>query len=58
MSAAIEVVALHTSVEANAMFVRQADDARDLGPASARPYIDMAALEQALVALTGEEVPA
>ncbi|WP_420175168.1 carboxyl transferase domain-containing protein [Luteococcus sp. OSA5] len=47
---AIEVIALHTTGEANAMFVRESDVAFDLGPASARPYIDMAKLEQALVA--------
>ena len=44
----IEVVALHTSGERRAMFVREADDAYDLGPASARPYLDHAVLEQAL----------
>src|SRR6478735_1884821 len=45
----IETVALHTTGEANAMFVREADLAYDLGPASARPYLDLAVLEKALV---------
>src|SRR4051812_26118533 len=31
------------------MFVREADLSYDLGPASARPYVDLAALEQALL---------
>ncbi|HSE70428.1 MAG TPA: biotin carboxylase N-terminal domain-containing protein, partial [Nocardioidaceae bacterium] len=44
----IETVALHTEGERTAMFVREADHAYDLGPASARPYIDMAVLERAL----------
>jgi acetyl/propionyl-CoA carboxylase alpha subunit len=44
----IETVALHTTGEANAMFVREADLAYDLGPASARPYLDLAVLEQAI----------
>ncbi len=45
----IEVVALHTEGERSAMFVREADAAYDLGPASARPYLDYAVLERALV---------
>src|SRR6478735_1108232 len=45
----LETVALHTTGEANAMFVREADLAYDLGPASARPYLDLAVLEKALV---------
>lgn len=45
----IETVALHTDVDRNATFVREADIAYDLGPASARPYLDLKALEQALV---------
>src|SRR6478672_6318862 len=45
----IETVALHTSGESNAMFVREADLSYDLGPASARPYIDLAVLERALL---------
>ncbi|MFC6010907.1 carboxyl transferase domain-containing protein [Nocardia lasii] len=46
----IETVALYTDVDRNATFVREADIAYDLGPASARPYLDLKALEQALVA--------
>jgi acetyl/propionyl-CoA carboxylase alpha subunit/acetyl-CoA carboxylase carboxyltransferase component len=46
----IETVALHTDVDRTATFVREADLAYDLGPASARPYLDLAVLERALVA--------
>jgi acetyl/propionyl-CoA carboxylase alpha subunit/acetyl-CoA carboxylase carboxyltransferase component len=46
---AISTIALHTDVERHAMFVREADEAYDLGPASARPYLDLAVLEKALV---------
>jgi acetyl/propionyl-CoA carboxylase alpha subunit/acetyl-CoA carboxylase carboxyltransferase component len=45
---AIEVVALHTESERRAMFVREADLSYDIGPASARPYLDHAVLERAL----------
>jgi acetyl/propionyl-CoA carboxylase alpha subunit/acetyl-CoA carboxylase carboxyltransferase component len=45
----IETVALHTDVDRTATFVREADHAYDLGPASARPYLDLAVLERALV---------
>jgi acetyl/propionyl-CoA carboxylase alpha subunit/acetyl-CoA carboxylase carboxyltransferase component len=45
----IETVALHTDVDRAATFVREADMAYDLGPASARPYLDLKALERALV---------
>ncbi|NEW53841.1 ATP-grasp domain-containing protein [Nocardia cyriacigeorgica] len=45
----IETVALYTDVDRNATFVREADIAHDLGPASARPYLDLKALENALV---------
>src|SRR5579875_1786555 len=44
----IETVALHTDVDRTATFVREADIAYDLGPASARPYLDLKALERAL----------
>lgn len=44
----IETVALYTDVDRTATFVREADDAYLLGPASARPYLDHAALERAL----------
>ncbi|WP_199443111.1 carboxyl transferase domain-containing protein [Umezawaea beigongshangensis] len=45
----IETVALYTDVDRTATFVREADLAHDLGPASARPYLDLAVLERALV---------
>ncbi|MBQ1071118.1 biotin carboxylase N-terminal domain-containing protein, partial [Micromonospora sp. D75] len=45
----IETVALYTDVDRTATFVREADVAYDLGPASARPYLDLKALERALV---------
>ncbi len=44
----IETVALYTDADAAAMFVREADMAYALGPASARPYLDLAVLERAL----------
>ncbi|WP_416561836.1 carboxyl transferase domain-containing protein [Nocardia testacea] len=46
----IQTIALHTDVDRNATFVREADLTYDLGPASARPYLDLKALERALVA--------
>jgi acetyl/propionyl-CoA carboxylase alpha subunit/acetyl-CoA carboxylase carboxyltransferase component len=46
----IETVALYTDVDRTATFVREADIGYDLGPAAARPYLDLAALERALVA--------
>ncbi|MDP9792227.1 acetyl/propionyl-CoA carboxylase alpha subunit/acetyl-CoA carboxylase carboxyltransferase component [Catenuloplanes nepalensis] len=46
----IETVALYTDGERGATFVREADRAYNLGPASARPYLDHAVLERALVA--------
>src|ERR1044071_1001061 len=45
----IETVALYTDGERSATFVREADRAYCLGPASARPYLDHAVLERALV---------
>jgi len=45
----IETVALYTDVDRNATFVREADVAYLLGPAAARPYLDHAVLERALV---------
>ncbi|WP_242904388.1 ATP-binding protein [Actinomadura terrae] len=45
----IETVALHTDVDRAAAFVREADRSYDLGPASARPYLDLKVLERALV---------
>src|SRR4051812_49148424 len=47
--ARIETVALYTDVDRGAMFVREADIAYDLGAAAARPYLDLKALERALV---------
>jgi acetyl/propionyl-CoA carboxylase alpha subunit/acetyl-CoA carboxylase carboxyltransferase component len=52
----IETVALHTTGEANAMFVREADLSYDLGPASARPYLDLGVLEQALLETRADAV--
>ncbi|KAB2352507.1 ATP-binding protein [Actinomadura rudentiformis] len=46
--ARIETVALYTDADRNATFVREADVAYSLGPASARPYLDHAVLERAL----------
>jgi acetyl/propionyl-CoA carboxylase alpha subunit/acetyl-CoA carboxylase carboxyltransferase component len=46
--APVEIVALHTESERHAPFVREADLAYCLGPASARPYLDLAVLERAL----------
>ena len=46
----IEVIALHTTGEADAMFAREADITYDLGPAVERPYINLPLLEKALVA--------
>ncbi|MFL6115034.1 MAG: biotin carboxylase N-terminal domain-containing protein, partial [Catenulispora sp.] len=48
-SVSIETVALHTDVDADATFVREADIAYDLGPAANRPYLDLKLLERALL---------
>ena len=45
----IETVALYTDADAAARFVRDADLGYYLGPAAARPYLDLAVLERALV---------
>ncbi|MEU8181326.1 carboxyl transferase domain-containing protein [Micromonospora sp. NPDC049047] len=45
----LETVALYTDVDRTATFVREADIAYDLGPASARPYLNHALLERALI---------
>ncbi|GIF74960.1 ATP-binding protein [Asanoa siamensis] len=45
----IQTIALYTDADRNATFVRAADIAYPLGPASARPYLDHAVLERALV---------
>ncbi|MDT0304987.1 ATP-binding protein [Streptomonospora wellingtoniae] len=47
--ARIETVALHTDVDRTAAFVREADLTYEIGPAAARPYLDQAVLERALV---------
>jgi acetyl/propionyl-CoA carboxylase alpha subunit/acetyl-CoA carboxylase carboxyltransferase component len=44
----IETVAFYTDADRAATFVREADLSYDLGPASARPYLDLAVLERAL----------
>jgi acetyl/propionyl-CoA carboxylase alpha subunit/acetyl-CoA carboxylase carboxyltransferase component len=55
-TAAIRTIALHTEGESHATFVREADLSYNLGPASARPYIDLAVLERALVDTGAEAV--
>src|SRR5690242_14284384 len=45
----VETVALYTDADRSATFVREADLAYSLGPAAARPYLDYAVLERALV---------
>jgi acetyl/propionyl-CoA carboxylase alpha subunit len=52
----VETVALYTDVDRAAAFVRAADMAYDLGPASARPYLDLKALERALVQTQADAV--
>lgn len=44
----IETVALYTDADRTAAFVREADLSYDLGPAHARPYLDLGVLERAL----------
>ncbi|MEY9894710.1 acetyl/propionyl-CoA carboxylase alpha subunit/acetyl-CoA carboxylase carboxyltransferase component [Catenulispora sp. MAP5-51] len=46
----IETVALYTDVDRTATFVREADIAYDLGPAAARPYLNLELLGRALTA--------
>jgi acetyl/propionyl-CoA carboxylase alpha subunit/acetyl-CoA carboxylase carboxyltransferase component len=50
----IQTIALHTDAESSAKFVRDADISYSLGPAAARPYLDLAVLERALVATRAE----
>ncbi|MGH3212378.1 MAG: biotin carboxylase N-terminal domain-containing protein, partial [Trebonia sp.] len=45
----VETVALYTDADRTATFVREADLAYPLGPAAARPYLDYAVLERALI---------
>ncbi|HEX2174436.1 MAG TPA: carboxyl transferase domain-containing protein [Nocardioidaceae bacterium] len=47
-AAQIQTIALYTEGERTATFVREADIAYPLGPASARPYLDHEVLERAL----------
>jgi acetyl/propionyl-CoA carboxylase alpha subunit/acetyl-CoA carboxylase carboxyltransferase component len=47
--APLQAVALYTESERHAPFVREADLSYCLGPAARRPYLDLAALERALV---------
>ncbi len=44
----VQTIALYTESERHAPFVREADLAYCLGPASARPYLDLTVLERAL----------
>ncbi len=45
----LQVIALYTDSERHSPFMREADLAYCLGPALARPYLDLAVLERALV---------
>lgn len=54
--APIRTIALYTDEERTAMFAREADEAWSLGPASGRPYIDLAVLERALVDCAADAV--
>ncbi len=53
-------VAMHTAAERNAMFVREANDAVQIGPADLTgqpiPYLDLDELERALVACRADSV--
>ena len=51
---AVRTIALYTDAEPAAMFVREADVAHSLGPASARPYLNYDLLEEALL-VTGAD---
>ncbi|MFP5335470.1 MAG: carboxyl transferase domain-containing protein [Actinomycetes bacterium] len=52
----IRTIALYTDEERTAMFAREADEAYALGPASARPYIDLGVLERVLVDCSADAV--
>ncbi len=52
----VRTIALYTDEERTAMFAREADEAYPLGPASARPYIDLAVLERVLVECAADAV--
>ncbi|MDT4984347.1 MAG: hypothetical protein QOF95_1837, partial [Pseudonocardiales bacterium] len=55
-SSAIRTIALYTEAERTAMFVREADVAYPLGPASARPYLNHLVLEKALLETNADAV--
>src|SRR4051794_35267586 len=52
----IRTIALYTDEERTAMFAREADEAWPLGPAAARPYIDLAVLERVLLECAADAV--
>ncbi|EHR61944.1 ATP-binding protein [Saccharomonospora cyanea] len=52
----LETVAFYTDADRGATFVREADEAYCLGPASARPYLDLGVLERALVETKADAV--
>ena len=52
----IETIALHTDEERHALFVRQADHAWSLGPASGYPHSAPCILERALIATWADAV--
>ena len=52
----LATIALYTDVERLAMFVRNADETYALGPAAARPYLDLKVLERALVETRADAV--
>jgi acetyl/propionyl-CoA carboxylase alpha subunit/acetyl-CoA carboxylase carboxyltransferase component len=52
----LRTIALYTEAERTAMFVREADEAYPLGPAAARPYLDLAVLEKAIVSTRADAV--
>jgi acetyl/propionyl-CoA carboxylase alpha subunit/acetyl-CoA carboxylase carboxyltransferase component len=54
--APVRTIALYTEQERTAMFAREADEAYSLGPAAARPYIDLAVLERVLVECAADAV--
>ncbi|NLG20326.1 MAG: ATP-grasp domain-containing protein [Actinomycetales bacterium] len=52
----LHTIALYTDADRTAMFVREAHSTYSLGPASARPYLDLAVLERALVETRADAV--
>ena len=52
----ISTIALYTDVDANAAFVREADETHLLGAAADRPYLDLVRLEQAITATRADAV--